>query len=103
MRFVGASTDTDEARGAAEALLTKSGVAYPVGFGLSEAEMRGLGLGALLPATAVLDRDGARAFRLVGAVEEKRLVERLEWLLGTRAGRSPKELLLPAGVDAGEY
>jgi thiol-disulfide isomerase/thioredoxin len=103
VRFVGASTDAAEARAPAEGLLARSGVAYPVVFGLSEADMRSLGLGALLPVTAVLDRDGQRAFRLVGEVDEKRLVERLEWLLGPRAGRLPKELLLPPGVDAGEY
>ena len=103
VRFVGASTDAPEALGAAEALLARAGVAYPVVFGLSEAEMRTLGLGQALPATAVLDRDGARAFRLVGELERKRLVERLEWLLGARGGRPPRELLLPPGVDAGDY
>lgn len=103
VRFVGASTDAVEERGAAEALLARSKVTYPVVYGLSEADMRTLGLGTLLPATGVFDRDGARAFRLVGELEEKRLVERLEWLLGPRTGRPPRELLLPAGVDAGDY
>jgi thiol-disulfide isomerase/thioredoxin len=103
VRFVGASTDAPEALGAAEALLARAGVAYPTVFGRSEAEMRTLGLGSALPATAVFDRDGARAFRLVGNLEKKRLVERLEWLLGTRDGHPPKELLLPAGVNARDY
>lgn len=103
VRFVGASTDAVDERAAAEALLARSEVTYPVVYGLSEAEMRMLGLGTLLPATAVLDRDGARAFRLVGELQEKQLVERLEWLLGPRSGRPPRELLLPAGVDARDY
>jgi len=103
VRFIGASTDAVDQRRAAEALLMKSGVGYPVVFGLSDADMQRLGLGTLLPVTGVFDRDGARAFRLVGEVEEKRLVERLEWLLGPRSARPPKELLLPAGVDAAQY
>jgi thiol-disulfide isomerase/thioredoxin len=101
--FIGASTDSPEERDAARALLARAGVAYPIVFGLSDTEMRRLGLGSLLPATAVFDRDGTRAFRLVGEVTKRRLVERLEWLLGGRAGRAPKELLLPPGIDAGDY
>jgi thiol-disulfide isomerase/thioredoxin len=103
VRFVGASTDAPEDREKAAALLAKAGVAYPIVFGLSEEEMQRLGLGSLLPTTAVFDRDGSRAFRLVGEVTKAKLAERLEWLLGARAGRPPKELLVPAGVDAGDY
>lgn len=103
VRFIGASTDAPNERGRAEALLAKTGIAYPIVFGLSDTEMRHLGLGSLLPTTAVFDRDGARAFRLVGEVKEEQLVERLEWLLGERWDQPPRELLLPAGVDAAEY
>jgi thiol-disulfide isomerase/thioredoxin len=101
--FLGASTDAPERREEAAALLAKTGVDYPIVFGLAESDMRSLGLGALLPATAVFDRDGTRAFRLVGEVTRERLVQRLEWLLGGRAGPQPKELLLPPGIDAADY
>jgi thiol-disulfide isomerase/thioredoxin len=103
VRFIGACTDAPEGRDAAAALLAKTGVDYPIVFGLSEADMRSLGLGSLLPVTAVFDRDGTRAFRLIGEVNKKRLVERLDWLLGERASTPPKEVLLPPGVDAAEY
>ncbi|MCG6927169.1 MAG: TlpA family protein disulfide reductase [Acidobacteria bacterium] len=103
VRFIGASTDAPEERAAAEALVTKTGVSYPVVFGLSDTDMQGLGLGSLLPVTAVFDRDGTRVFRLVGEVTKKRLVERLEWLLGERACPAPRELLLPPGIDGAEY
>jgi len=65
--------------------------------------MRPLGLGELLPTTAVFDRDGSRAFRIVGEVTKKRLVERLDWLLGDRAGKPPPELVLPPGIDRAGY
>lgn len=101
--FLGASTDAPERREEAAALLAKTGVDYPIVFGLTEADMRPLGLGALLPATAVFDRDGTRTFRLVGEVTRQRLVQRLEWLLGGRDGSPPRELLLPPGIDAADY
>lgn len=103
VRFVGASTDAADERDEAEAFLARAGVIYPVVFGLSDLEMRQVGLGELLPATAIFDRDGARAFRLVGEVTKKRLVERLDWLLGDRLESPPRELYLPPGVDAAEY
>jgi thiol-disulfide isomerase/thioredoxin len=103
VQVIGASTDAPDEREEAEALLAKTGVAYPIVFGLSDVEMQQVGLGSLLPATAIFDQDGARAFRLVGEVTKKRLVERLEWLLGEHDGRPPKELVLPPGVDAADY
>lgn len=103
VQFIGASTDALDERKEATALLAKAGVAYPIVFGLSDVEMRELGLGSLLPATVVFDRDGTRAFRLVGEATKKRLVDRLDWLLGNRAGRQPRELVLPPGIDAADY
>jgi thiol-disulfide isomerase/thioredoxin len=103
VQVIGASTDAPDEREEAEALLARTGVAYPIVFGLSDADMRRVGLGWLLPATAMFDRDGARAFRLVGEVTRKRLVERLEWLLGERERDPPRELVLPPGVDAADY
>lgn len=103
VQFIGASTDGVGQREAAVDLLERSGVRYPILFGLSEANMREVGLGSLLPATAVFDRDGTRVFRLVGEVTRKRLVERLEWLLGDRVRRPPRELQLPPGIDAADY
>jgi thiol-disulfide isomerase/thioredoxin len=103
VRFVGASADAADERGAAEALLAESRVTYPVVFGLSDADMGRLGLGSLLPATAVYDRNGTRAFRIIGEVTRKRLVERLEWLLGSRTDDPPSELQLPPGIDRTPY
>lgn len=101
--FVGASTDTDADREKAEALLAKSKVDYEIWYGLSPTEMHEVGLGEALPVTAVFDRDGRRAFRIVGEIRRKHLEQRLEWLLGDRSQDPPKELWLPAGIDATPY
>jgi len=103
VQFVGANTDESKDRPKADAFLNSLGVNYPVWFGLSDEEMKPLGLGTSIPATALFDREGKRAFRLIGEVKKKELVERLEWLLGPRQGKPPKELLLPFGLPSSEY
>jgi len=101
--FVGASTDAPDQREAAAQLLREASVVYPVWYGLSDEEMLPLGLGSSIPATAIFDRDGRRAFRLIGEIKEKHLVERLEWLLGPRDRKPPRELSLPPGLSRKEY
>jgi len=103
VQFVGANTDEAKDRAKADTFLNRLGMNYPVWFGFSDEEMRPMGLGSSIPATAVFDREGNRAFRLIGELKKKDLVERLEWLLGLRAGKPPKELLLPFGLPVSEY
>lgn len=103
VQFIGACTDQAAERPNAESFLRKYSIPYPVWFGLSEAEMESLNLGRAIPATAIFDRDGTQLFRLIGEMKKKDLVRRLEWLLGPRQGKPPKELLLPLGVSPGPY
>ena len=103
VQFVGACTDEAKDREKAEEFLRTNAISYPVWFEISDQEMKPLGLGSSLPATAIFDREGKRIFRLIGEVKKKQLVERLEWLLGNQQGRSPKELLLPGLIDSSEY
>jgi thiol-disulfide isomerase/thioredoxin len=103
VQFVGACTDEAKDQEKAEAFLRTNAVSYPVWFGFSDKEMKSLGLGSAIPATAIFDREGKRVFRLIGEVKKKHLVERLEWLLGNQKGRSPRELLLPSLIDSSEY
>lgn len=103
VQFIGASTDDASDRERAESFLSKRSISYPVWYGLSEAEMGSLYLGDAIPATSIFDRDGSQAFRLIGEMKKKALVERLEWLLGPRQGQPPQELLLPLGVSGGPY
>lgn len=103
VQFIGANTDEAKGRAKADTLLKNLGIAYPIWFNLSDADMKPLGLGASIPATAIFDRQGTRAFRLIGEVKRKDMIERLQWLLGGRQGKPPKELLLPFGFPAAEY
>jgi thiol-disulfide isomerase/thioredoxin len=103
VQVVGACTDDAKDRDKAEEFLRNNAVTYPVWFGLSDEDMKPLGLGSAIPATAIFDKEGKRVFRLIGEFKKKNLVERLEWLLGNQQGQPPKELHLPVGVDGKEY
>ncbi len=103
VQFIGACTDKEEDRGQAKEFLNQKGIEYPVWFGLSDSEMTAIHLGTAIPATAVYDRDGKQIFRLIGEIKRKALRERLEWLLGDRSGKPPKELTLPLGVSSKPY
>jgi thiol-disulfide isomerase/thioredoxin len=103
VQFIGANTDDVKDREKAQEFLSKMGEAYPVWFGFSEEDMKLLGLGTIIPATAIFDREGKRAFRLIGEIKRKDLLERLQWLLESSQGKPPKELLLPFGISSAEY
>lgn len=103
VEFAGLSIDEPEDRSAAMRFARRTGVTYPLRFDATTAEMTALRLGTSIPATAILDRAGAVAFRLIGELGEPALRARLDWLLGDRAGARPDELVLPAGLTAEHF
>lgn len=98
VQVVGASIDEPEDQELAERFVRDRRVDYPVWYGHTTEDMKPFGLAASIPATAVLDRDGARMFRIIGEVHEDALRSRLDWMLGDRTENRPAELVLPAGV-----
>jgi thiol-disulfide isomerase/thioredoxin len=98
VQVVGPSIDEPEDRDTAERFARNMHVNYPVLYGHTTEEMKPLGLATAIPATAILDRDGKRAFRIIGEVHEDALRSRLDWLLGDRVAAAPPELVLPRGV-----
>ena len=65
--------------------------------------MSTLRLGTAVPATAILDGDGALAFRIVGEANDATLRGRLDWLLGDRSSPPPPDLVLPEGITAEHF
>lgn len=98
VRVIGASVDEPEHRERAEAFARRMRVNYPVWYGRTTEEMKPLRLATSLPATAVFDREGRLAFRIIGEITETDLVPRLDWLLGTGGQETPAELVLPPGI-----
>ena len=98
VQVVGPSIDEPEDRESAERFAREMRVNYPVLHGFTTEDMKPLGLATAIPATALFDRDGRRAFRIIGEVREEVIRARLDWLLGDRTAAAPAELVLPAGV-----
>ncbi|HEY0079806.1 MAG TPA: TlpA disulfide reductase family protein [Pyrinomonadaceae bacterium] len=89
VEVVGASADDESTRSKVEPFMREARIDFPVWTGAATADMQRFGLGSALPATALLDRDGRIAFRIVGPLKASDLSERLEWLLGERRGAQP--------------
>jgi thiol-disulfide isomerase/thioredoxin len=98
VQVVGASIDEPEDRELAERFVRDRHVSYPVWYGLTTEDMKPLGLATAIPATAIFDRDGRRAFRIIGEVHGEAIRPRLDWLLGDRTAQAAPELVLPPGV-----
>lgn len=99
VRFIAASTDDDSTRDLVGDAIAEAGVTFDSWLGADTLDMMRFDLGTGLPATAVLDRDGSVAFRLIGLVDEKELRGRLDWLLAGRETPAPAEPADASAVD----
>lgn len=93
VEVIGASTDLPETQKHIAPFVRKLKLTFPIWLGATLQDMERFGLGAALPATAVIDRDGRIAGRILGPLEEADLRARIEWLLGDRSGPPPVPLL----------
>jgi hypothetical protein len=55
--------------------------------------MEQFGLGAALPAMAIIDEQGQIAFRIIGILERKDLTRRLDYLLSGKQGKAPDPVI----------
>ena len=93
VEIIGASADEASTRDQIEPFIEGHGINFPIWLGATASDMERLGLGTALPATALIDRDGRVVARLLGLVEERELIERIDWLLGDRAAPPPHPLV----------
>ncbi len=90
VRFVAISLDEPETRGKIAAVTEKRGFHVPVWTGASTATLSTLQMGELVPATLILDADGALIGKIEGEARDKDVRARLDWTLGGRQGKPPK-------------
>ena len=90
---VGASLDDKETQKRIPKFVAKHKVQFPIWTGADTATLARFGLGTSLPATAFIDRDGSVIGRVLGELERKDLIPRVEWMLGERSGPAPKPLV----------
>lgn len=91
--FIGASTDDAGTRGNIQPFLEEHGITIRIWTGATVQDMERFGLSTALPATAILDRDGQVAFRLIGPLKREQLVGRLDYLLSGLRGPAPEPLV----------
>jgi thiol-disulfide isomerase/thioredoxin len=91
--FIAASVDDAKSRKQVDAFLSRNRVHFLVCLGANSDDLDRLGMGPAVPATAFLDQQGHIAFRIIGQMREEELRERLDWLIGSRAGPPPAALV----------
>lgn len=100
VRFVAVSTDEPSTRHLIPAAIEEAGVTFDNWVGATTVDMKRLGLGTELPATAVLARDGTIVARMFGVVTEHGLREQIERALQAEPGRPLVAAEVRAGKDS---
>ena len=93
VEVIGASADDASTGDHIEPFINEYEINFPIWLGATIRDMERLGLGATLPATAFIDRDGRVVARILGPIEEHELIGRIDWLLGDRTGEPPRPLV----------
>lgn len=90
---IGVSADDDKTIAQVRPFVESLNLPFPIRTGATTEHMEQLGLGHALPATAIFDRNGQIAFRIIGALDRKSLAKRIEYLLNGKQGKSPAAVL----------
>ena len=91
--FIAASVDDRKSKKSVPNFVNRYNVGFPVWMDATTRDLLRLGMGAAVPATAFLDREGRIVARVEGQMREGDLRERLDWLLGDRIGPAPPAAL----------
>ena len=91
--FVGASLDDRQSRAKIPDFVGEFKIPFPIWVGASTMDLDDLKLGAALPATAFLDREGRIVARVLGQITKQELHERLDWLTSDRQAPAPDPLV----------
>jgi thiol-disulfide isomerase/thioredoxin len=89
VRFVAISVDESKDRAKIEPYLQQQKIALDVWVGADLDTLDRLGLGNVLPATLVLDKDGEPIGRISGEARDADISGYLDWLLGNRQAPAP--------------
>lgn len=88
--FVALSLDDADAQKKIDQVVTKRGFRITVWTGATEQNFKELDLGQLVPATLILDENGAVVGKIEGEARDKDIRSRLDWVLNGRKGKQPK-------------
>jgi thiol-disulfide isomerase/thioredoxin len=91
--FLAASIDNAQTQTKIAHFLEKKKITLAVFTGATPETLKQFRLGEIVPATLILDRDGAPLFRIEGEASKKDISSRVDWLLSDRSGKQPKLLI----------
>ena len=97
VEFIAASVDDRKSRKNVPEFIRKYNVSLSIWMDATADDMARLEMGGAVPATAFLDPEGHIAFRVEGQLRAEELRERLDWLLGSRAGPAPGRMRKTSG------
>ena len=83
VQVIGASTDESEDRDKVLQFVKETKVNFPVWMGASAADMIRFGLGAALPGTVIIDREGRVAKVISGVIDKADIKKQIESMLAT--------------------
>jgi thiol-disulfide isomerase/thioredoxin len=87
--FICASADDSSTQKNVAGFARRLKISFPVWVGATMDDIKRLGLGNSIPATVIIDRNGAVVGRILGPVGNADLQNRIEWLLGDRQTPAP--------------
>lgn len=91
VQVVGASTDAAEDRAKVLQFVKETRINFPIWTGATVADMTGFGLGAALPGTVVIGRDGRIAKVISGIVNQAELKKQVDAMLAATEATTAKE------------
>lgn len=91
VQVVGASTDVAEDRAKVLQFIKETKINFPVWTGATTADMMRFGLGAALPGTVIVGRDGRIAKVMSGIVNQAELKKQVDAMLATAEATAAKE------------
>lgn len=91
VQVVGASADEAEERAKVLQFVKETKVNFPIWMGATSADMMRFGLGAALPGTVIIDRDGRIAKVISGIVNQAELKKQIDAMLATAEATAVNE------------
>ena len=89
VEFIAASADDSTTQRQVAGFARRLKIGFPVWVGATMDDLKRFGLGDAIPATVIIDRNGAIVGRILGPGSNADLQNRIEWLLGDRQTPAP--------------
>jgi thiol-disulfide isomerase/thioredoxin len=88
VQVIGATADTDKDKAKVVKFVRETKINFPVWMNVTNAQMESFGVGKVLPATAIVNREGKIVWRKVGKIDPVELRKELDKLLDAKVAHA---------------